>query len=1048
MFSRFFIQRPIFACVISIIIMLVGAAAIPSLPIEQTPNITPPTIVVAARYPGASAAVLAETVAVPIEQEINGVEGMLYMSSKCSSNGELEVTVTFEVGTDIDMATVLVQNRVAVAEPKLPDEVKREGITVKKKSTNIILMVNLMSPDGRYDDLYLSNYVTLRVKDTLGRIPGVGEVVMFGGRDYGMRIWLDPDKLRSRELTTTDVLEAIQEQNVQVAAGQIGAPPSPRGQQFQYTVNTLGRLSDVEQFENLIVKVGEDARLVRIKDIARVELGAQTYDVYTELNAKPTVTCAIYQLPGANALDVADVIRSTMDDLAKSFPQGMQYDIVFDTTTFITASIDEVISTLLIAVVLVVLTVYVFLQDIRITIIPSVTIPVALIGTFSVMAILGLSINTLTLFGLVLAIGIVVDDAIVVVENTMRLINEEGMAAKEATAKAMEEVSGPVIATTMVLLAVFVPTAMMGGITGRLYQQFSLTIATATVFSSINALTLSPALCGMLLRPTDTTKQAWFFRLFNRVFDASTNVYMSIVGAFIRRAGFAAVMFIGFVTLTVLGFKAVPAGFIPNEDQGYVLVQTNLPNGATLERTKATVDRVTELASSTPGIADVVTIGGFSMLDGLNTTKSATCFLPLKPWSERTTPETSVRGIISGLRQRFVDLHEGIVLPLTPPPIMGLGAAGGFEFQLQDRGGAGTNLLATIGQDLVYQGNQNNPVLTRMNSGLSAGSPQLYLEVDRTKAKTLGVPLTSIFTTLQTFLGSAYVNDFTLFGRTYKVMMQADHRFRKSVEDIDRLQVRDRQGQMIPLSTLVNVTDSAGPQTLFRYNLYPSSTITGSALPGFSSGESIKAMEDLASHVLPSSLGYEWSGITYQQLKTGNEAIFIFGLAIIFVYLFLAAQYESWGIPFAVILAVPMALLGGIGATWLRSFDNNVYTQIGFVLLIGLASKTAILLVEFAKQLHEEGQSIVDAAKNAARLRFRAILMTAFSFILGVIPLVVASGAGSASRQALGTVVCGGMTAATILGVLLIPVLYVIVQSIIERFSGPATNPESSSLRR
>ena len=1030
MISRFFIHRPIFAGVMSIIIVIIGGISIPTLPIEQTPDITPPTVEVSATYPGASAEVIAETVAFPIEDEVNGVEDMIYMSSKSSDDGTMKLTVTFAVGTDIDMATVLVQNRVSMAEPKLPDEVKREGISTKKKSTAIVLMVSLISPDGDFDEIYLSNYITVNIKDVLGRIPGVGEILIMGAKDYGMRVWLDPDALKSRNLTTTDVLDAIREQNVQVAAGQIGAPPSPPGQEFQYTVKTLGRLSDVEQFEQIIVKVGDDGRLVRVRDVARVELGAASYNWYAQLDGVPSIAIGIYQLPGANALEVAKGIRANMDRLAESFPEGLEYTIAYDTTRFITASLKEVLETLVIAIILVVLTVYIFLQDIRTTLVPAVTIPVSLIGTFAVMKVLGLSINTLTLFGLVLAIGIVVDDAIIVVENTLRIIDDEGLPAKEAAEKAMKEITGPIIATTLVLLAVFIPTAMMGGITGRLYQQFALTIAAATVFSSINALTLSPALCGLLLRPSPK-KRGLFFGAFNTVFDRITGGYMGVVRLVVRRTAIAMVLFLGLVGLMVYGFGRIPTGFIPDEDQGYVMISAQLPDGATLQRTRQVMDRINAIVAETPGVNHAITIGGYSVLDQVVVTNAGAVFVTLDPWDERTTPELQVGGVLRSLMRQLGGIQEAICFALNPPPIQGLGAAGGFEYQLQDRGNAGMNQLQAIADDLVLAAN-SAPALTRMNSNFRATVPQLYLDVDRIKAKTLGVPLSSIFATLQAYLGSAYVNDFNIFGRTYKVMIQADQQFRSRVEDIGRLEVRDRDGNMIPLSTLVATSDTAGPTTVLRYNLYPSSTITGMATPGHSSSQAIAEMEHLSRTVLPASMGYEWSGVTYQQILSGNQAPIIFGLAILFVYLLLAAQYESWAIPVAVLLSVPLAILGAVGLTWYRSFDNNIYTQIGLVLLIGLSAKSAIMIVEFAKQLHGEGKSVAEAAIEAARLRFRPILMTAFSFILGVIPLVIASGAGAASRRALGTAVFGGMIAGTVLGVMLIPMLYVVVQ----RFSG------------
>jgi len=1027
MLSRFFIQRPIFASVISVVIVLIGSISITLLPIEQTPDITPPTVMVSAKYPGASAAVLAETVAVPIEQEVNGVENMLYMNNKCSDDGTMELTITFQVGTDIDMATVLVQNRVAVALPKLPDEVKREGVTTKKQSTNMVLMVNLRSPNESYDEIYLSNYMSKNIRDELARVDGVGEARVFGAKDYGMRIWLDPHLMKARRLTTSDVVSAIREQNVQVAAGQIGAAPAPPGQQFQYTVKALGRLSDKEQFENIIIKVGADERVVRLKDVARVELGAQTYNWSVSLDQKPSIGVGVYQLPGANSLAIAQGIRAKMDELAKRFPADVEYAIAYDTTTFVTASIDEVVETLIIAVILVIFTVWIFLQDLRTTLIPAVTIPVSLIGTFAVMKGLGMSINTLSLFGLVLAIGIVVDDAIVVVENTMRLIDEEGLSAKAATAKAMSEITGPVIATTLVLLAVFIPTAMMPGITGRMYRQFALTIATATVFSSVNALTLSPALCGVLLRPTPTRKN-WFFRGFDTGFDKTTHGYMSVVKTVVRRFLISMIIFVGLFAAMIAGFLHVPSGFIPDEDQGYFMVAATLPDGATLQRTDPLMERIGKILEKTDGVRSVIGISGYSALDSLVVTNAGTFFVVLEPWGERSTEQLHVDGIIRTLRPKLAAIQEANVLAFGPPPITGLGNATGFEFQLQDSGDAGLTLLDTVARDIVTQGTKD-PVLTRMNSNLRATVPQLFVDVDRVKAKKMNVPLNEIFGALQAYLGSAYVNDFNKFGRVYRVLIQADGKYRSKAADIKKLEVRTAAGKMVPLSTLITVRDTAGPQAIFRFNQKPSATITGQPRAGYSSGDAVRAMDQLAARTLPTSMSYEWSGVTRQQIIAGNLAPLIFGLAIILVYLFLAAQYESWTIPLAVMLSVPLALLGAVGLTWLRGYDNNIYTQIGLVLLIGMASKNAILIVEFAKQQHEEGAPIVDAAIKAAQLRFRAILMTAFSFILGVIPLVIASGAGSASRRALGTAVFGGMLAATVFGIFFIPVLYVVVQS-------------------
>jgi len=1040
MFSRIFIYRPVLALVISIFIALIGVISIPVLPIENTPDITPPTVEVQTRYPGASAPVIAETVAVPLEQEVNGVDDMIYMQSKSSDDGSMNLTITFEIGTDIDMATVLVQNRVAIAQPKLPEETKRQGVTTKKKSSNMVLMVNLISSLPEHDEIYISNYINLNIKDQLGRISGVANVQVMGAKDYGMRIWLDPERLKARALTTNDVVRAIREQNVQVAAGQIGAPPSPMGLDFQYTVNTLGRLSTVEEFEDIILKV-DGSSLLRLSDVARVELGAQAYNWYVQLNGQPSIGMAIYQLPGANALEIADGVTAAMDEMATRFPDGLEYKIAFDSTRAIDASIAEVIETLFIAMFLVILTVYVFLQDVRTTLIPAVTIPVALLGTFGVMLAMGLSINTLSLFGIVLAIGIVVDDAIVVVENTMRLIDDEGLPPKEAAAKAMEQVTGPVIATTLVLLAVFVPTAMMGGITGRLYTQFAITISVATVFSSINALTLSPALCGLLLRPS-TKKRGWFFTKFNEFFDRTTKSYTAYVHMFVRRVGLVMVFFAAVVGATAFGFMNVPGGFIPDEDQGYFYANVKLPDSASLERTKEVLDGITQTLMETPGVTDVITIGGYSMLDSLQSSNGGAAIAVLENWSQRSDPELHATAIANAITAKLLRIEEGTAFAFIPPPIQGLGSAGGFEYMLQDRGAAGVQQLQAIADDLAFEGNQN-PILTRVNNSFRANVPQLYLDLDRTKAKTLGIPLSDIFDTLQAYLGSAYVNDFNIFGRTYRVMIQADAQFRSRIEDIRRLEVRDQAGNMIPLGTLMAVEDTVGPQAITRYNLYPAASITGSPRAGFSSGEAVASMQALSSRLLPPSMGYEWTGVTYQQLAAGNQTPIIFGLAFIFVFLFLAAQYESWLIPFSVLLTIPFSLLGAIAATWARGLDNNVYTQIGLVLLIGLSAKTAILIVEFAKKLREEeGRDTLEAAVEAARLRFRPLFMTALSFVLGVVPLLVASGAGSASRRSLGTAVFGGMLLSTVIGVFLTPVFFVFVQKLRDRsMKAPTKTP-------
>jgi HAE1 family hydrophobic/amphiphilic exporter-1 len=955
---------------------------------------------------------------------------MLYMSSISSAAGAYNLTVTFEVGTDVDMATVLTQNRVAIAEPLLPEEVKRQGVTVKKKSTNIVMMVALSSPDGRYDDIFLSNYATTQLKDLLGRVQGVGEVQIFGAKDFGMRVWLDPGRLQARQLTSDDVLAALREQNVQVAAGTIGQPPIEEGQNFQYTITTLGRLNQVSQFENIIVRRGTGGQLIRVRDVARVELGAQAYTWYAELDGRPASLLGIYQIPGANALSVKEGVLEALEGLEAGFPEGLAWNVPFDSTEYISASIDEVITTLIQAVLLVILTEFIFLQSLWTTLIPSITIPVSLIGTFGAMLALGFSINNLTLFGLVLAIGIVVDDAIVVVENTMRLMDTEGLKAREATAKAMDEVAGPVVATTLVLLAVFVPTMVMPGLTGRLYKQFAATISIATLFSSLNALTLAPALSGMLLRPSPE-KRGRFFTAFNKYFDMATGKYMGGVNGAIRKVGLMMVVFGGLLAAMVVGFLRVPGGFVPTEDQGYAMVNVQLPSGASLERTEGVMDRVTEILLELPNVRNVAGVGGYSLLNAVQGPNYGFVFVTFDPWDQR---DYNLGDYLRAMTPRFNEIQEGIVFGFPPPTISGLGAAGGFQMEIQDRGGVGLVGMGEIALDLVTAG-QQSPLLTRMNQNFEANVPQIFVDVDREKVKTLNIPLQSVFNTLAANLGSAYVNDFNLFGRTWRVMAQADNEFRKVREDIGRLEVRSAGGEMIPIATLAQVRDTVGPQSVSRFNLFPSVTITGSPAPGVSSGEANDEIEGLANQLLPPQMGFEWSGVTQQEKAAGNLAPLIFGLAFIFAFLFLAAQYESWALPLAVMLSVPLAMLGAVGLTGLVGLDLNIYTQIGLVLLIGLSAKTAILIVEFAKQQREEGRSVIEAASEAARLRFRPVLMTAVSFILGVMPLVFASGAGAASRVSLGIAVFGGMGLATVLGVFFIPLLYVAVQGTVERLS-------------
>ena len=1018
MFSKFFIEHPIFSSVISIVIVIAGAISVGALPVAQFPDIVPPTVSVKAVYPGANASVVAETVAAPIEQEVIGVENMIYMSSVSASDGSYTLTVTFEVGTDLDMASILVQNRVTLAEPKLPEEVKREGVNTKKKSPNIILIASLSSPDDRFDELYMDNYATLNIRDTLSRVPGVGDVGIYPGSDYSMRIWLDPNQLKARNLTTGEVIAAMREQNAQVAAGQIGQPPAPSGQNFQYTVNVLGRLSDIDQFEDIIIKTGEGGRITRLRDVARVELGGKVYDITSRLNGDPSASIAVYQLPGSNALEVSSQVRAAMKEMSAYFPEGLEYSIPYDTTMFVDASIKQVYWTLIEATLLVSVVLFLFLQDWRATLIPAVTIPVSLVGTLAVMLAMGFSLNMLTLFGLVLAIGIVVDDAIVVVEATVTHM-ENGLDRRAAAIQAMSEVSGPVIATTLVLLAVFIPAAFIPGISGQLYQQFALTIAVATVFSSINALTLSPALAALVLRLPPENKNA-FFRGFDRFFDRSESRYAVLIKSIVRRTGFMMILALGLASLTGWQFTQLPAGFLPTEDQGYMLVHVQLPNAASQERTGEVLDRIDAIVEQTEGVADWVIFGGYNLIDGTVSSNTAIVFVTLDPWDERNTPELQQEAILGNLQRSFGQIQDSIIYAFLPPAINGLGVAGGFQFQLEDRGGVGLQELDAMLQEILQDGNAQSG-LTGLNSTFRIDVPQLFAEVDRTKAKTLGIPLDEVFGTLQAYLGSAYVNDFNKFGRTWQVKVQAENKYRMQPEDIRSLEVRNANGDMVPVGTLVDVDEIVGPQTILRYNLYPTASITGSAAPGFSSGQSLDLMEKMAREKLPTSMGFEWTGMSYQEKQVGSEAVMIFALAIVLVFLVLAAQYESWSSPAAVIMVVPLAVLGTVVAVMLKGADNNVYTQIGITLLIGLAAKNAILIVEFAMAEQIKGLNAAEAAVNAAKLRFRPILMTAISSVAGFMPLVVASGAGAASQQAIGTAVVGGMVAAIIMSLTFTP---------------------------
>ena len=1041
MFSLFFINRPKFAFVISIVITLGGLISLPLLPISEFPEVTPPVVNVSTSYPGADAETVRDTIAIPIEAEVNGVEGAMYMSSNSANDGSYSLNITFEVGTDPDMAQVRVQNLVQQAIPKLPEETSRQGVNVNKQSTSMTLVVNLFSPDQTHDALFLSNYASLNVTDALARIPGVSNVTIMGGLDYGMRVWLNPDRMASLNLSVQDVLNAVREQNVQVAAGQVGAPPAPSHQQFQYTLRTQGRLDSVEDFENIVLVAREDGSTVVLKDVARVELGSQSYASYGRLDNQPSTVIAIYQLPEANALEISDAVSAEMARLAQSFPEDMEFGILYDTTRFVDASVDEVVSTLFQALILVVLVVYLFLQDFRSTLIPAIAIPVSLVGTFAVLLAVGMTINTVTLFALILAIGVVVDDAIVVIENVQRHMTD-GLAPKEATAEAMKEVFGPVIATTLVLLAVFVPVALMPGITGAMYMQFAVTISIAVIISSINALTLSPALCATVLKPPQNKTPGRFFRWFENLFGKLTGGYTKWVRFLVRRVLMVCVIVVGILGATGYLFTSLPTGFIPFEDKGAFMVDIALPDGASLNRTERVLEQITNIINEEDGVANVMTVSGYSLLKGAASSNSGLAIVVLDPWDERPERSQHMFAILKRTQQKLLAMPEANVFAFPLPAIAGVGSTGGFEFVLQDTLGRSSSELATVTRSLILAANES-PVISQANSSFRADVPQIFVDVDRVKARNLGISLNDLFTTLQTLLGSMYVNDFNKFGKVYRVMMMADGEYRSDASDIGRFFIRSKDGEMVPLGTLIDSKPILGPEVVTRYNLFSSATINGSAAAGYSSGQAIQEMERLASEVLPNGYSFEWTGMTYQELAAGDLAPILMALAIVFVYLFLVAQYESWSIPLGVMFAVPIAALGALLAVAAVGMAVNLYTQIGLVLLIGLSTKSAILIVEFAKNLHEEeGLSIWEAAVKAAELRFRAVLMTGLSFVLGVIPLVLSSGAGAMSRLSLGFAVLGGMLLSVVVATLLVPAFYVILQRMRERFKGEE-NPSS-----
>lgn len=1039
-----FIERPRFAIVISLLITIIGLVAYLGLPIALYPELVPPSVQITASYPGASAETVMETVTSPIEQQVNGAPGMIYMSSTSNSDGSANIIVTFDVGTDIDLAAVEVQNRVQTATNQLPEEVRRQGITVKKSSPNMLLAMTLVSDDPDHDAIFLNNYLAINLRDPIARINGVGEARIMGSRDYGMRIWLKPDRLSVLDISAEEIRKAVSEQNAQIPAGRIGAPPAPPGQVMQFTISTEGRLSTVEQFENIILRVGSEGEVLRLKDVARIELAAQNYDLSTKLNNRPTAMLAIYQSPGANALAVTDEVKATLKDLEQRFPEGMELYVPFDTTDFVKVSIDEVQETLLIAIILVIAVVYLFLQDWRTTVVPALAVPVSLIGTFAMMMALGFSINMLTMFGLVLAIGIVVDDAILVTETCMRIIEEEGATPKEAATKAISEVGSAVIATTLVLLAVFIPVAFVPGLSGRMYNQFALTIAGSVVISSINALTLSPALCSLLLKPP-AEKKTLLARGFDKVYEPTKARYSTLINKVVKKVPRWLVLYGSLVALTGFLFQKVPTSFLPEEDQGYFFVSAQLPSGASLQRTEGLLEAMTERTLEIDGVQDVLTVAGFDLLSGGASSSSAMVIVNLKHWDLRTSPDQSIAAIKAKFMQANAGLNDGLLIPLSPPSIPGLGTSGGFEFQLQDLGDGDAQTLMLLSQDFSKQA-MAQPELGTVFTSYRADTPELFLNIDRSQAKRLGVDLNNLSTTLASYLGAAYINDFNKYGRVYRVMMQADAPYRVKPEDVLKLKVSGPGGVDIPMETFTSTETRDSAATITRFNGMRSAMLSGGPAPGVASGTALDTMAALAEATLPDTVGFAWSGTAYQELKTGSSALAVLALSFIVVYLFLVAQYESFTIPAGVLLLVPLGLLGAVAAQAVAGLSIDVYTQVGLFLLVGLAAKNAIVIVEFAKSLYEAGAGITEAAAQAATMRFRAILMTSFTFLLGMIPMLTATGAGAASRRSLGTAVFGGMLSATIFSVLLVPVFFVVVQWVRTKLSGgsteaPATEP-------
>ena len=1017
--SKFFINRPIFASVISIIIVIAGLVAAQVLPIAQYPQIAPPTVLITAAYPGASAETLAKTVAAPIEEQLNGVEGLSYFNSSASANGSVTITATFEVGSDVDMAAVNVNNRVKAAEPRLPEEVRRNGVIVQKRSNDILKVVSLKSDKAEHNTLFLSNYASLNIVDELKRVPGVGDVTIFGAQDYSMRIWLKPDRMAQLKLTTSDIASAIRAQNAQNAAGKIGQAPSPTEQMLTYTVTAKGRLLTPEEFGNIVIRASGPGGVLRLKDVARIELGAYSYDQSVSLDGQPTIGMGVFLQTGANALEVAERVRDKLVQIKQKFPEGMDYVIPFDTTRFVSASIDEVLKTLVEAMLLVLAVVYIFLQSWRATLIPMVAVPISLIGTFAGLWLFGFSINTLTLFAMVLAIGIVVDDAIVVLENVERLMAEEKLPPKQAAIKAMHEVSSALVAIVLVLCAVFVPVAFLGGIAGQLYKQFAVTVAVAVVLSGVVALTLTPALCALLLKAQHTENK--LFAPFNRMFDRLTNSYTRTVGFTIRHGIVGGLVLLLVIGLTAVFFRIIPGSFVPGEDQGYLISALMLPDGATLKRTEATGAGMRQMVSQDPAVRHTFVVSGFDLIGGGNKPNAGTIFIPLKDWSERDTKAQDLAGKFMGMGMMQPD---GMALVFNPPPIMGLGTAGGFEVFVQNRVDGDAKRLNEVVKEFMAE-LQKRPEFTRISTFFRPTVPQLFIEVDEPKAMALGIPLADVYATLQSTMGTLYVNDFNKAGRVYRVQLQAEANYRMKPEDMGKVYVRSATTQaMIPLSAISKVKNVVGPEQVERFNGFIAAKIMGDSKPGVSSGDAIRIVEEVAEATLPAGYAIDWTGQAYQEKRTSGSSLQAFGFAIIMVFLILAAQYEKWSLPVAVVMAVPFALMGALTAIWLRGMPNDIYFQIGLVVLIGLASKNAILIVEFAAQKYAEGMSATDAAIAAARLRLRPIIMTSLAFVLGVFPLVKATGAGAAARQSMGTGVFGGMIAATFIATLFIPLFF------------------------